>query len=161
MEQLWAPWRIEYILMEKPTGCFLCQKPSVKTDEDNFIILRGKTNFVTMNAFPYNPGHLLVAPYRHTAILETLSSDELLEHFELVRSMVLLLKEAMRPDGFNIGLNLGKVAGAGVEDHIHTHIVPRWLGDTNYMPVIAETRVVPEGIAATYSKLKERLNQHQ
>ena len=158
MEHLWAPWRMEYILMPKPEGCILCHKQAEGKDGANFILLRGKANFVMMNLFPYNPGHLMVVPYRHTPELADLGQKELLEHFELVRGMVSLLKKSLGAKGFNIGLNLGEVAGAGVAEHLHTHVVPRWLGDTNYMPVTAGTKVIPQAVAATYETLKQNLS---
>jgi len=154
MEQIWAPWRIEYIQMQKPEGCILCDKPNQKDDVANYILYRGDNNFVIMNSYPYNPGHLMVAPYRHVAHLEELTDEERHEHFDMVSRSVKLLKEAFSPAGFNIGMNMGKVAGAGIDDHIHTHIVPRWQGDTNFMPVIADVRVMPEALAETYDKLK-------
>ena len=110
-----------------------------------------------MNTFPYNPGHLLVAPYRHASDLQVFSDDEAKEHFEIIRKTLALLREVMDPTGFNIGLNLGGVAGAGVPDHLHTHIVPRWGGDTNFMPVVCDTKVLPEALTATYHKLRARL----
>ena len=154
MKQIWAPWRIEYIQMEKPEGCILCDKPKQKDDVTNYILYRGGKNFVIMNSYPYNPGHLMVAPYRHVANLEELTDEERHEHFDMVSRGVELLKEIFNPTGFNIGMNIGRVAGAGIDDHIHTHIVPRWQGDTNFMPVIADVRVVPEALAETYAKLK-------
>ena len=154
MEQIWAPWRIEYILMEKPQGCILCDKPKENIDAQNYILFRGDKNFVIMNSYPYNPGHLMVAPYRHVANLEELNDEERHEHFNMVSQSVRLLKEIFNPTGFNIGMNIGRVAGAGIDDHIHTHIVPRWQGDTNFMPVIADVRVMPEALAETYNKLK-------
>jgi ATP adenylyltransferase len=154
MEQIWAPWRIEYIQMQKPEGCILCDKPEQKDDVANYILYRGDNNFVIMNSYPYNPGHLMVAPYRHVANLEELTDEERHEHFGMVSRGVKLLKEVFGPAGFNIGMNIGKVAGAGIDDHIHTHIVPRWQGDTNFMPVIADVRVVPEALAETYKKLQ-------
>jgi ATP adenylyltransferase len=154
MEQIWAPWRIEYIAKPKDSGCVLCQKPEQNNDDANFILYRGQSNFIILNAFPYNPGHLMVAPYRHVANIEDLTSDESREHFNLVKKSLALLKEVLRPGGFNIGLNIGKIAGAGIEEHLHTHIVPRWQGDVNFMPVLADTRVISEGLAATYKKLK-------
>jgi ATP adenylyltransferase len=156
MEQFWAPWRIQYIQMEKPEDCILCQKPKQGGDEENYILYRGSENFVILNSYPYNPGHLMVAPYRHVAVLDELTSDELGEHFEIVCRCTRLLREVFNPQGFNLGINLGKVAGAGIDDHLHTHIVPRWQGDTNFMPVIAEARVIPEALAETYAKLKGR-----
>jgi ATP adenylyltransferase len=156
MERIWAPWRIEYIEMEKPAGCILCDKPGQNRDAENYILYRGSKNFVIMNSYPYNPGHLMVAPYRHVASLDELTDDELGEHFEVVRRSVGILREVFSPQGFNIGMNLGKVAGAGIDEHIHTHIVPRWQGDTNFMPVISGVRVVPEALAETYRKLKSK-----
>ncbi len=145
---------MEYILMDKPGECILCEKPRAKEDESNYILLRGQQNFVILNAWPYSPGHLMVAPYRHVPSLDELSDVELQEHWDMVRRCVRGLNKTVRPSGFNIGMNIGKVAGAGVDKHIHTHIVPRWEGDTNFMPVIGEARVLPEALAATYRKLK-------
>ncbi|MBT9162772.1 MAG: AP-4-A phosphorylase [Dehalococcoidia bacterium] len=153
MEHLWAPWRMEYILEEKAERCIFCEKPGQDTDGKNYIVRRGERNFSMLNIYPYNPGHLMVAPYRHVASLGELSDEELLEHFRLVDQSVAMLTGVLRPSGFNIGINLGKVAGAGVESHIHTHIVPRWEGDTNFMPVICDAKVVPEALADTYAKL--------
>lgn len=157
MEQLWAPWRIEYIEKAKESGCILCQKPRENNDGVNFILYRGQHNFIILNAFPYNPGHLMVAPYRHTGNLPDLTDEEVKEHFDLIKKGLALLKEVMEPSGFNIGLNLGKVAGAGIAEHLHTHIVPRWEADTNFMPVLSNTRVMPEALAATYRKLRAKL----
>ena len=154
MEQIWAPWRIKYIRMEKSRGCILCEKPGQNNDAPNYILYRGDKNFIIINAYPYNPGHLMIAPYRHTASLDELTNEELHEHFEIVSRSIKVLKQAFNPDGFNLGINMGKVAGAGIEDHFHTHIVPRWQGDTNFMPVISDVRVVPEALAETYEKLQ-------
>jgi len=156
MEQIWAPWRIEYVRLEKPAGCILCEKPEQSNDAPNYILYRGSRNYVIMNCYPYNPGHLMVVPYRHVDSLDKLTEEELHEHFEIVSRCTKLLREVFNPGGFNIGMNLGKVAGAGIDGHIHTHIVPRWQGDTNFMPVLADTRVIPEALAETYEKLKER-----
>lgn len=145
---------MQYIRADKAQGCFLCQKLAEKQDEENYILYRGRRNFILLNAYPYNPGHLMIAPYRHTGELEDMTEEERHEHMDLVAKGVMVLKEALHPTGFNLGVNLGRVAGAGVKDHIHTHIVPRWEGDVNYMPVIADIRVVPEALAATYEKLK-------
>ena len=154
MKQIGAPWRIEYIQMEKPEGCILCDKPKEEDDVANYILYRGDKNFTMLNSYPYNPGHLMIAPYRHVASLEELTDEERCEHIEMVSRSVKLLRETFKPAGFNIGMNLGKIAGAGIDDHIHTHIVPRWQGDTNFMPVIADVRVIPEALAETYEKLK-------
>ena len=157
MERIWAPWRIQYIQMEKPEGCILCEKPKENKDVPNYILYRGDKNFVILNSYPYNPGHLMVAPYRHVASLEELTEEERQEHFEIVSRSVKVLRQVFKPGGFNIGINLGKAAGAGIEDHFHTHIVPRWQGDTNFMPVLADVRVLPEALADTYQKLKGKL----
>ena len=157
MDQLWAPWRMEYIERPSETGCILCQKPGEQNDEANFILYRGQSNFIILNTFPYNPGHLMIAPYRHTADLQDLTDDEAREHFDIVRKSVELLTRALKPAGFNVGLNIGKVAGAGIEEHLHTHIVPRWQGDANFMPVLSNTKVIPEALAATYKKLKSAI----
>lgn len=154
MEQIWAPWRIKYIRMEKPKGCILCDMPKENNDIQNYILHRGEKNFVILNSYPYNPGHLMVAPYRHVANLEELTKEELHEHFEMVGRSLKVLRKVFDPAGFNIGINVGRVAGAGIDDHFHTHIVPRWQGDTNFMPVISDVRVVPEALSETYDKLK-------
>ncbi len=154
MEQIWAPWRIEYILKEKPEGCILCDKPKENNDVLNYILYRGDKNFVIMNSYPYNPGHLMVAPYRHVANLEELTGEERHEHFEIVSRSIKILREVFNPGGFNIGINMGKVGGAGIDEHLHTHIVPRWQGDTNFMPVVFDVRVVAEALSETYEKLR-------
>jgi len=154
MEQIWAPWRMEYIRMKKADGCILCEKPGQDSDAVNYILYRGDKNFVIMNSYPYNPGHLMIAPYRHIASLEELTDEELHEHFDIVSRSIKVLRQAFSPSGFNLGINIGEVAGAGIEGHVHTHIVPRWQGDTNFMPVISDVRVVPEALAETYQKLK-------
>jgi len=159
METLWAPWRIEYILSKKPPGCIFCDKPAENSDEKNLILFRGRYNFIIMNAFPYNNGHMMVVPYRHTSSLSGWSDEERLEFLELADLGVELLKRVMRPDGFNLGINMGLVAGAGVAAHIHFHIVPRWNGDTNFMPVLSDTRVISEHLEATYFKLKRALDE--
>jgi len=157
MEQIWAPWRIEYIRKVNEAGCILCQKSNESNDEGNFVLYRGQNNFVLLNIYPYNPGHLMVAPYRHTANLADLVEGEVTEHFELIKRSVALLKEVLNPAGFNIGLNLGKVAGAGIKTHLHTHIVPRWDGDTNFMPVLSDTRIISEALIDTYRRLKAKI----
>jgi len=140
--------------MEKPEGCILCEKPKQSNDAQNYILYRGDKNFVILNSYPYNPGHLMVAPYRHIASLEGLTEEERHEHFEIVSRSIEVLRQVFAPGGFNIGINVGKAAGAGIEDHFHTHVVPRWQGDTNFMPVLSDVRVLPEALAETYQKLK-------
>ncbi len=154
MEQMWAPWRLEYIVGDKVEGCIFCVFPQQTNDRENRILYRGKHAFVIMNAFPYSNGHLLVAPYRHTGDLSELSADESLEMMQLVQMSIRVLKEACNPDGLNIGVNMGTAAGAGIADHVHMHIVPRWNGDTNFMPVFADVKVIPESLEKTYDKLK-------
>lgn len=148
---------MEYIRSKKPKGCILCGKPEETDDTGNYILYRGENNFVILNAYPYNPGHVMVAPYRHLASLEDFSDEELHEHYTIVSRVVKVLREVVNPAGFNLGVNIGKVAGTGIEDHVHTHIVPRWLGDTNFMPVAGEMRVISEGLAATYQQLKGKI----
>jgi ATP adenylyltransferase len=154
MEHIWAPWRIGYILQEKAEGCILCEKPKEDKDEPNYILYRGDKNFIIMNSYPYNPGHLLVAPYRHVGNLEELTEEERNEHFEMVCRSIRVLRGVFNPGGFNFGANMGKVAGAGIDDHFHSHIVPRWRGDTNYVPVLADVRVIPQALTETYQMLK-------
>ncbi|MFC1938324.1 HIT domain-containing protein [Chloroflexota bacterium] len=154
MKRIWAPWRIQYIQMEKPEGCILCEKPEDDDDAANYILYRGNKNYIILNIYPYNPGHLMVAPYRHVANLEELANEELHEHFEIVSKSIKLLRKVCNPAGFNIGINSGRIAGAGIDEHVHTHVVPRWQGDTNFMPVLSDVRVMPEALAETYEKLK-------
>jgi ATP adenylyltransferase len=160
MNRLWAPWRIGFIRKgECKEGCFLCQYPKEDKDEANLILHRGEKNYIILNAYPYNSGHLMVAPYRHIGKLDDLTDAESKEHFDLVRLSVGLLTRVMQPAGFNTGMNLGKVAGAGVADHIHTHIVPRWQGDANFMPVVSDTKVLPESLAMSYRRLKDSITE--
>lgn len=156
---LWAPWRIEYIHSEKTNDCFLCQIFAGKDDRENLLLFRGKTCAVVMNRYPYNSGHIMVAPYRHTAALDDLSPEENLEIAALTARAVAVLREVMSPQGFNIGINLGEAAGAGLKDHLHQHIVPRWTGDTNFMPVLGGPRVIPESLTATYNLLYKPFNR--
>ncbi|MBI5408525.1 MAG: HIT domain-containing protein [Nitrospirae bacterium] len=162
MKRLWAPWRIEYILDEnKHKSCLFCDisknsgKDNKTGDRKNFILYRGEHCFVLMNKYPYNNGHLMVVPYFHTPTFEGLSDEVLFELIKTVKQSTDKLKRALNPDGFNLGLNFGKVAGAGMESHMHLHVVPRWTGDTDSMPIIAETRVMPEHLRKTYGKLKK------
>jgi len=157
MEHIWAPWRIKYILSEKPDGCILCDKPQEDKDDDNYILYRGKNNYVIMNCYPYNPGHLMVVPYRHIATPDAMTDEERNEHFEMVTRCITVLREVFKPNGFNVGINVGKVAGAGIDDHSHTHIVPRWQGDTNFMPVMSDVRVIPQAMNDTFKQLKGKI----
>jgi len=150
---LWAPWRIEYIVGPKDGVCFFCAKAE-SDDESNHVIVRGRTAFVLLNTFPYNSGHVLVAPYRHVADLSDLTEDELTELMSLVIQAKDVMTRTMQPQGFNIGFNIGESAGAGVADHVHGHIVPRWVGDTNFMSVLGNARVVPQSLDDTASMLR-------
>ena len=153
MKVLWAPWRMEYILNnQKEPGCIFCPT-SLNELKERHILFWGETTLVLMNKFPYNNGHLLVAPVRHVPDLELLTDKELSALLAMVRRSVAILKQVITPEGFNVGLNLGKVAGAGVADHLHFHIVPRWNGDTNFMAVVGDLRVIPEHLDQTYERL--------
>jgi ATP adenylyltransferase len=150
MYRIFAPWRMEYITAEKPAGCVFC-KLSIRCEE--YIIYEGKTAYVMMNKYPYISGHLMIIPARHTDKLEDLTQQERNEIFVLLDVSVRVLKEAMNPHGFNIGMNIGKAAGAGVEEHIHVHVIPRWEGDTNFMSVVNDVRVIPEDVQTTVARL--------
>lgn len=153
---LWAPWRIEFIRGEKDGTCFLCNNAQINPDsqEEALIVHRGKSCFVIVNRYPYNSGHLMISPYRHIGDIEKLTQDERHELMDLCVDSQKVLKTALYPDAFNVGFNLGHAAGAGVAEHLHMHIVPRWNGDTNFMPVLADTRCVPEAIEKTAELLR-------
>jgi ATP adenylyltransferase len=155
MERLWAPWRIKYIETGNVDGCIFCVKPDMPAENDaaNFIVHRGRHAFVLLNLYPYIGGHTMVAPYKHTGSLGELSDEELLELFSLVRKVTETLTKAFKPDGFNVGMNIGEAAGAGFGDHVHVHVVPRWAQDTNFMPVLTDTRVISEAMEETYERL--------
>lgn len=155
MKIISAGWRMEYIERGNAEGCIFCTKPAGRQDDKYFIVKRGKTAFVIMNLFPYTTGHLMVAPYRHTGTLCDLSDDEAREIMKLIGWSELVLREALDAQGFNIGMNVGKCAGAGFPDHVHLHVVPRWEGDTNFMPVLSETRVMPDTLVNVYRKILE------
>ncbi len=154
MNILWAPWRMEYIEnADKDEGCIFCDKPKENQDRGNLIVHRGKMGFVMMNRYPYNNGHLMVVPYQHTDELNTLSHEQKSELFDFLILSKKILTKIMKPQGFNIGMNLGRIAGAGIVDHLHFHVVPRWSGDTNFMPILGHTNVVSEGLMETWEKL--------
>lgn len=150
---LWAPWRMAYIARPHTTGCFFCAIASEDADRTNLILSRGPQTFVVMNRYPYNNGHLLIAPYAHRGDLAAMSEAESLAVMRDAQRAVHILQTAMRAEGFNLGFNLGTIAGAGVADHLHLHVVPRWGGDTNFMPVLTDTKVMPEYLEATYDTL--------
>lgn len=153
MQNLWAPWRIDYILGKREPYCIFCPEGDGLSDEERLILHRGRASMVMMNKYPYNNGHLLVAPWRHVSTPADLTQEELLDLMNWLNRSMAVLKRVMRPDGFNVGLNLGTAAGAGVEDHVHFHIVPRWHGDTNFLMVFSEVRSIPEHLRQTYAKL--------
>jgi len=156
MKQLWAPWRMDYILDNTDKNrddCIFCVRNITGEDRARLILYRGEHAFVVMNKYPYTNGHLMVAPYRHTSDPGELSEEEALEMHRLMVLCRAVLKERIAPQGFNIGMNLGQIAGAGMADHLHLHIVPRWSGDTNFMPVFADVRVIPQHLEATYALL--------
>ena len=154
MKRLWSPWRMEYILSKKGRECIFCDKIADNDDKSNYILHRGKKCYVMLNRYPYNNGHLMVIPYQHVPSPEQLEEDVLAEMMLMVNRSLEALRRAMHPDGFNVGINIGKAAGAGIEQHVHIHIVPRWNADTNFMPVFSHTRVIPELLDETYLKLK-------
>lgn len=160
-ERLWATWRMPYIsgVEKKDDGCIFCDKPKQDKDAENFILHRGKRTFAIMNLYPYNNGHIMIIPYKHTCDICELDDEESLEIMDMARFFTHIIKEVMHPEGFNVGFNVGRPAGAGIAGHIHMHIVPRWTGDTNFMPVIAETRVISEHIRETYNKLLNALKK--
>ncbi len=161
MEQLWAPWRLAYVATEKPPAkddpCFICQALARQDDRANLLLHRGGAAVVLLNRFPYNNGHLLIAPTSHKARLDELNMGEVLDTQHLLQKMIQVIDLAMHPHGYNVGLNLGKVAGAGLPGHLHWHIVPRWSGDTNFMPVLSDTRVIVQSLDALYDLLSKQL----
>jgi ATP adenylyltransferase len=149
-ERLWAPWRLDYIKGPKPDECIFCTGPSAGDDAAKYIVKRGEHAFAILNAYPYNNGHLMVSPYRHVPSIEELDEPDLLELMTLAQESLRVLTQVYAPEGFNMGINQGKVAGAGVEHHVHLHVVPRWGADTSFMPVIGDTRVLPQSLDDSY-----------
>ncbi len=158
MEKIFAPWRIEYIKGTKPKGCVLCRG---ELRDDKLVVYEGKTCYVTVNRYPYTGGHLMIVPFRHLQSPADLVPSERKEMFDLVAISLEVLSEAMKPEGFNIGMNIGRIAGAGIDDHIHIHVVPRWTGDTNFTTVIGDVRVIPSDVFATATELRIYFNQHK
>lgn len=153
MKHLWAPWRLQYIKGPPMPDCIFCTYPREGRDRERGILVQGRLAFVILNIYPYNSGHLMVVPHRHVADPADLTNDEQLEMQQLVVASIGALREVYRPEGFNIGMNIGRAAGAGIADHLHTHVVPRWVGDTNFMPILGETKVLPEELTVTYDRL--------
>jgi ATP adenylyltransferase len=163
VKHIWTPWRMPYIARDKSSdACVFCRISSqdIQCDSQNYVLFRAQRTFAVLNLFPYNNGHLMVVPYDHLASLELLPTQTQADLMHMVTYCVELLRRAMQPAGFNVGLNIGKAAGAGIDDHIHIHVVPRWMGDTNFMPVIAESRVIPEWLDGTYAKLKSFVEEN-
>ncbi len=160
---LWAPWRLKYIQSvskDKTVGkCLFCEIVK-KDDKEAYIIHRGRYNYIVLNAFPYTTGHVMIVPYKHVGSIEQLDNETLVEMIELLKMVIGVLKEVYAPDGFNIGFNIGRAAGAGIEAHVHLHIVPRWIGDSNFMTIISATRVLPEALEDTYNKLKSSIRKY-
>ena len=161
MQRLWATWRMEYItgtVENKNTDkdhCIFCSAPKIADDEETLICHRGKHSFIIMNLYPYNNGHLMIIPYRHTSDITSLTDEESLEIMKFVKITTKVIKNLMNPEGFNIGMNVGRPGGAGIAEHLHMHVVPRWTGDNNFMPVLGDTRVISEHIEVTYKKIKD------
>jgi ATP adenylyltransferase len=167
MERLYAPWRMAYVdqpdkdaAPSSPTGCIFCDKAAQSDDTGNLIVYRGVSAFVLLNLFPYNNGHVMVAPYRHTASLDDLDDAATLEMLTLAKEAQAALQAAFHPEGYNLGMNLGKAAGAGIADHLHLHIVPRWNGDTNFMPVLGEVKVLPDALQSSADKIRNAWPGH-
>lgn len=157
MQYLWAPWRMKYLKKAaQQKGCFICQALREKQDRKNLILTRTNVAIVMMNRYPYNTGHLMIAPRRHVADLETLTDEEIKDLFTLLKAMKQRLEKVLKPEGFNIGLNLGRVAGAGLKGHLHIHLVPRWVGDTNFMPIIGQTKIISQALDKLYLRLVNR-----
>lgn len=158
-ERLLAPWRMEYIehAGEPKAGCVFCTMSREQRDKEHLILYRGRYNFIILNAFPYNTGHLMVIPYHHTAALADLPPETQTEMMQLATLSIAALQRAMHPEGFNLGMNLGRPAGAGIAEHLHLHVVPRWTGDTNFMPVVGNTRVLPESLSRTWERMHRAL----
>ena len=155
MDYLWSPWRYQYVSKAAPpAGCIFCLASSGHQDKEHHIVHRGEHNFVILNRYPYSTGHLMIAPYEHIATLEAAPDPTIHEMMQLAREAEILLREVYRPQGLNLGMNLGESAGAGVPGHIHLHVLPRWAGDTNFMTTVSETRVLPETLDVTYEKLR-------
>jgi len=156
VQQIWAPWRMEFIKREKPAGCFFCEAAGADSREDatHLVLARTGLSLAILNRYPYNNGHLMVAPVAHLANLEDLPAAVASDLTALTQRALRVLRQVLSPQGFNLGINAGKIAGAGVADHVHQHVVPRWDGDTNFMPVIAETKVLNESLTASYAQLR-------
>jgi len=157
---LWAPWRITYVeKATRITECIFCSAIQNLNDEENYVVFRSKYSIAMLNLYPYNTAHTMVAPKRHVPILELLDDEELLDLFKTVNIVTKSIRDEYKPNGFNIGVNIGRAAGAGIESHVHIHIVPRWIGDVNFMPIIGDTKVIPESLQRTYKRIKSAIQR--
>ena len=154
MKKLWAPWRSKFIYNRKKKGCIFCRAAKAKNDKSHFVVERSKLSFSVLNIYPYNNGHLMIAPYRHKGSITDLTQGEIADLMKLSQKSVRLLNKLLKPHGYNMGFNIGKVSGAGFPGHIHMHIVPRWEGDTNFMPILSKTKIVSESLNSLYRRLK-------
>jgi len=153
LNKLWAPWRITYVSNARAKGCIFCRAFKEKKDKKNLVVLRSKHAFAILNTFPYNNGHVMVVSNRHVSSIENFKDEEILDMNKVLVTITSALKAVLKPAGFNVGINLGKVAGAGIDKHMHIHIVPRWLGDTNFMPVLSDTKIISQSLSELYAKL--------
>jgi len=160
MDRLWSPWRYQYVSREAPKECIFCVKAAEQRDPENFILARARLNYILLNLYPYTTGHLMIAPYRHVATLSEADTETLEEMIRLTRLSEAALQTVYRPKGFNIGMNIGECAGAGVAGHIHMHVLPRWPADSNFLTTIGETRVLPEDLPTTYQRLLGAFREH-
>ena len=161
MDKLWAPWRITYVSNTGSKGCIFCKAFKEKKDKKNFVVLRSDHSFAILNTFPYNNGHVMVVSKRHVPSIENLKDNEILDLNKVVTRMIRALRAVLNPAGFNVGINLGKVAGAGIDKHLHVHIVPRWLGDTNFMPVLSDSKIISQSLSELYKKLAKHIAQYK
>lgn len=154
MENLWSPWRMKYVTdTDNPDGCVFCTAPAQPDGTANLVVNRGKNCFAILNRYPYTSGHLMVVPFAHVSSIELLNPEVRGELFEMVNRTITVLREVYHPDGFNVGINMGEAAGAGIAEHAHVHIVPRWAGDTSFMSTVGETRVIPEELGVTWQRI--------
>lgn len=164
MDHIWTPWRMAYVCgHDKCEGCVFCTLAAqdARLDAKNYIVYRGERIFAVLNLYPYNNGHILVLPYDHVSTLEDVPAGAQADMMRMAAYLVALMRDLMAPSGFNLGMNIGKAAGAGIDDHIHLHIVPRWQGDTNFMPVVAQARVIPEWLSDTYAKIRSMVEKNR
>jgi len=153
LDKLWAPWRIKYVSKVKVKGCIFCSAFKKKNDKKNFVVYRSKQSFAILNTFPYNNGHVMIVPNRHVAGLDGLTEREIVDMYKVLKIMIARLRKVIKPAGFNVGINLGRVSGAGIDKHLHMHLVPRWFGDTNFMPVITGTKIISQSLEELYKKI--------